>query len=52
MKRMWYTLNSWVTTHDLLLFLSRDVLQADMGEFNGKFDDNCQETSVTVSLQY
>ena len=51
MKRMQNTLKSWVTTHALLLFLFRDVLQADIVEFNGKFDDNCQETSIPVWLQ-
>ena len=48
MKRMRNTLKSWVTTRALLLFLFRDVLQADIVEFNGKFDDNCQETSIPV----
>ena len=51
MTRMWNTFKSWVTTHALLLFFSRDVLQADMVEFNGKFDDNSQETLIPVSLQ-
>ena len=51
MTRTWNTFKSWVTTHALLLFFSRDVLQADMVEFNGKFDDNCQETFIPVSLQ-
>ena len=51
MTRMWNTFKSWVTTHALLLFFSRDVLQADMVEFNGKFDDNSQEMLIPVSLQ-
>ena len=52
MTRMWNTVNSWVTTHPLILFHFKDLLQADMVEFNGKFDDNCQETSIPVPLQY
>ena len=48
---MWNILKSWVTTHALILFLSKDVVQCDMVEFNGKSDDNCQETSIPVSLQ-
>ena len=51
MTRMWNTLKSWVTTHALLLLLSRDVLQAGMVGFNVKFDENCQETSISVLLQ-
>ena len=51
MTRMWNTLKSLVTTHALLSFLSRNVFQADMVEFSGKFDDNCHETSIPVSLQ-
>ena len=35
MTRMWNILKLQVTTHTLLLFLSRDVLQADMVEFSG-----------------
>ena len=51
MTRMWNTLKSLVTTLALLSFLSRNVFQVDMVEFSGKFDDNCHETSIPVSLQ-